>query len=247
MIERLPLGRRQRSNEVKTTPPPRPSQANRSGFAKSDLPDCLGEPRLSSDEENGRVRPRADDASRHELPSRWRERPSPSNSKKIAADRRGLPHASPLPRFRRRFLFPSARGGLAEIVTSSTGKPRARFPQHRRPDRRRRRRRRAVASRGSAAGPPLLSSAFPPFLRGVNFRARTRRSAARDRRRVKGCLYVVLNMSVRAEEDTPLRGIAQTRVPRSAERRTEGAAGAFNSDENARYAQVIRVGGGDAR
>lgn len=31
-------------------------------------------------EENGRVRPRADDdASRHELPFRWRSVPSPSN------------------------------------------------------------------------------------------------------------------------------------------------------------------------
>lgn len=81
--------------------------------------------------------------------------------------------------------------------------------------------------RWRVADPPqeLLSFpfAFPPFLQGVNFRARTRRSAARDRGRVKVCLYVVLNTSVRAREDTPLRGHGADSD--SAERRTEARRG----------------------
>ena len=93
----------------------------------------------------------------------------------------------------------------------------------------------------------------------MNFHTRTRLSDVKDCGRVKagkGCFYVVLNTNVHELEDTPLRGMAQTRIPRSAKRRVTTSSrelvgsgwkqseaqrkpvGAFNSRENIRYAQV---------
>lgn len=93
--------------------------------------------------------------------------------------------------------------------------------------------------------------AHPPFRRERPWTSKGLKAA-------KGCFfYVVLNTNVHELEDTPLRGMAQTRttdstlcrkqsarVAASSEKLVESgrkprkSTGAFNSGENTRYAQV---------
>jgi len=134
----------------------------------------VGEPRIFSAKKTGDVRPRADDASRHELPFRWRNVPPPRirKSPPIAADCSLLlffPFSFPfLVRRSRgnRYIFYEERSSF-DIAKSA-----------------------AAATTTAVADPPQelplaflsLRSSLP---RGVNFRARTRRFAARNRGRVK--------------------------------------------------------------